>query len=390
MMTAIVTIIIFLVLISLHEFGHFIMSKLSGVRVIEFSIGMGPAIFKKQGTETLYSLRIFPVGGYCKLEGEDEKTDDPKAFCNQRLYKRFLVVSAGAILNVILGFVLFVVITLSEPHPEGVQNTINLPVVDTVIENSYLAQTGIQSGDRIVEINGHKIHFYNDIALYTDKFDENTQARITVKRGKNKYTYDVMPSISETTYRYGENSVEVTTSINGIPETNIYEYTEQNIEEAKKVVGQTANEKRLIIGFTPKSEPVGINNIFTYAFHYTGFIVRMVYRAFWDMLTGAVGFDQVSGPVGIVSAVNTAVNTGAYKWINILYLTALLTINLGVFNLLPLPALDGGRLFFMLIELVRRKPVPAEKEGLVHAIGLILLLCLTVVISFNDIIKLIK
>lgn len=390
MMTAIVTIIIFLVLISLHEFGHFVMSKLSGVRVIEFSIGMGPAILKKQGAETLYSLRIFPVGGYCKLEGEDEKTDDPKAFCNQKLYKRFLVVCAGAILNVILGFVLFVVITLAEPHPEGVQNRINLPVVDTVIENSYLAQSGIQSGDRIVEINGHKIYFYNDISLYTDKFDENTQARITVKRDKKKYTYDVMPSISETTYRYGENSVEVTTSINGIKETNIYEYTEQNIEEAKKVVGQTANEKRLIIGFTPKSEPVGINNIFTYAFHYTGFIVRMVYRAFWDMLTGAVGFDQVSGPVGIVSAVNTAVNTGSYKWINILYLTAILTINLGVFNLLPLPALDGGRLFFMLIELVRRKPVPAEKEGMVHAIGLILLLCLTVVISFSDIIKLIK
>ena len=390
MMTAIVTIIIFLVLISLHEFGHFVMSKLSGVRVIEFSIGMGPAILKKQGAETLYSLRIFPVGGYCKLEGEDEKTDDPKAFCNQKLYKRFLVVCAGAILNVILGFVLFVVITLAEPHPEGVQNRINLPVVDTVIENSYLAQSGIQSGDRIVEINGHKIYFYNDISLYTDKFDENSQARITVKRDKKKYTYDVMPSISETTYRYGENSVEVTTSINGKKETNIYEYTEQNIEEAKKVVGQTANEKRLIIGFTPKSEPVGINNIFTYAFHYTGFIVRMVYRAFWDMLTGAVGFDQVSGPVGIVSAVNTAVNTGSYKWINILYLTALLTINLGVFNLLPLPALDGGRLFFMLIELVRRKPVPAEKEGMVHAIGLILLLCLTVVISFSDIIKLIK
>lgn len=390
MMTAIVTIIIFLVLISLHEFGHFIMSKLSGVRVIEFSIGMGPAIFKKQGAETLYSLRIFPVGGYCKLEGEDEETDDPKAFCNQKLYKRFLVVAAGAILNVILGFVLFVVITAVEPHPEGTPNTINLPVIDTVLENSYLAETGIQSGDRIVEINGHKIYFYNDIGLYTDKFSENTQARITVKRDGKKYTYDVMPSVSETVYRYGESSVEVTTSINGIKETNVYEYDERNIEEAKKVVGQTANEKRLIIGFTPKSEAVGLNNIFVYAFHYTGFVVRMVYRAFWDMLTGAAGFDQVSGPVGIVTAVNTAVNTGAYRLVNILYLTALLTINLGVFNLLPLPALDGGRLFFMLIELVRRKPVPPEKEGMVHAIGLILLLCLTVVISFNDIIKLIK
>lgn len=390
MLTAVVTVILFLVLISLHEFGHFIMAKISGVQVLEFSVGMGPAILKKQGKETLYSLRIFPVGGYCKLEGEDENTDNPKAFCNQKLYKRFLVVAAGAIFNVILGFVLFVVITLVSPHPEGVENTINVPIVDTVIENSYLADSGIQSGDRIVSINGHKIRFYNDIPLYTDKFSENTQAEITVLRNGVKYTYMVMPSVSEVVYKYGENSVDITQTINGIGETQTVKYREEDIEQVKNVIGQTATEKRLIIGFTPKSEVVGLNNIFTYAFHYTGYVVRMVYKAFWDMITGAVGFDQVSGPVGIVSAVNTAVNTGSYRLVNILYLAALLTINLGVFNLLPVPALDGGRLFFMLIELVRRKPVPPEKEGMVHAIGLILLLCLTVVISFNDILKLIK
>lgn len=390
MLTAIATIIIFLVLISLHEFGHFIMSKLSGVRVIEFSIGMGPAIFKKQGKETLYSVRIFPVGGYCKLDGEDEQNDDPKAFCNQKLYKRFLVVAAGAILNIILGFVLFVIITAIQPHPEGTPNTIKTTVIDTIVENSNLAESGIRTGDKITKINGHKIHFYEDITLYTGKFDENTQAEITVKRGNETLNFSFMPTVSETHYKYNESSVEVTNTINGESTVEEYPYNNISSEEIEKLVGQTATEKRLIIGFTPKTERVGIGNIFPYAYHYTGYVVRMVYRAFWDMITGATGFDQVSGPVGIVSAVNTAVNTGAYSLVNLLFLTALLTINLGVFNLLPLPALDGGRLFFMLIELIRRKPIPPEKEGMVHAIGLILLLGLTVVISFNDIMKLLK
>lgn len=390
MLTAIVTIIIFLVLISLHEFGHFIMAKLTGVKVLEFSVGMGPAIFKKQGLETLYSVRIFPVGGYCKLEGEDEKNDDPKAFCNQKLYKRVLVVAAGAILNLVLGFVLFVVITAIKPHAEGEVNSISLPVVDRVLENSFMEGSGIQSGDRIIKINGHRIYFYEDIDLYTNKFQQDTKAEITVKRDGKKYNYTVMPSVSETVYKYGESSMEVTSTINGVSETSIYEYSKEDKAEIKDFIGQTSTEKRLIIGFTAKREPVGFNNIFSYSFHYTGYVVRMVYKAFWDMVTGATGFDQVSGPVGIVSAVNSAVNTGRYRTVNVLSLMALLTINLGVFNLLPLPALDGGRLFFMIIEFIRRKPVPPEKEGMIHAIGLILLLFLTVIISFNDIVRIIK
>lgn len=390
MLTTIVTILIFLVLISLHEFGHFIMSKILGVGVLEFSIGMGPAIFKKQGKDTLYSLRIFPVGGYCKLEGEDEKSDNPKAFSNQKLYKRFLVVCAGAILNIVLGFFLFVLITAIQPRDNSGINTINIPVVDTIVENSYMAQSGIKNGDRIIEINGKKIHFYEDIRLYTDKFSPDTEVELTIERDGEKYKYTFMPTVSETIYKYGENSVEVTTSINGITNTDIYEYNQQNIEAAKEFLGQTATEKRLILGFTPKRDVVGLNNIFSYSYHYTGFVVRMVYKAFWDMITGQTGFDSVSGPVGIVSAVNSAVNTGSYRTVNILHLAALLTINLGVFNLLPLPALDGGRLFFMLIELIRGKPVSADKEGMVHAIGLILLLSFAVLISFNDILKLIK
>ena len=390
MLTAIVTIIIFLVLISLHEFGHFIMAKLSGVNVLEFSVGMGPAIFKKQGGETLYSVRIFPVGGYCKLEGEDEKSDDPKAFCNQKLFKRFLVVVSGAVFNIILGFFLFVIITAIAPHPVGEPNSINIPIIDTVVENSYLEDSGILPGDEITKNNSHKIRCYQDISLYTNEFSQDEEVSVEILRNGEKLTFYILPTLSETNYNYGEENVEVIQIINGYETRNVYEYNEQNREEAKTLAGQSASEKRLILGFTPRKEPVGINNIFSYSLNQTGYVVRMVYSAFWDLITGHSGFDQVSGPVGIVSAVNTAVNTGSYRMVNILSLAALLTINLGVFNLLPLPALDGGRLFFMIIEFIRRKPIPAEKEGMVHAIGLILLLCFAVVISFNDIIKLIR
>lgn len=388
MLTAVVTILIFLVLISLHEFGHFITAKLSGVSVLEFSIGMGPAIFKRQSKETLYSIRLLPIGGYCKLEGEDVQSDDPKAFCNQKIYKRFLVIASGAILNIILGFIVFVLITAIGTNPKGTPNTINTPVIDTIIENSYLENSGVKAGDKIIGIDGHKINFYNDIALYTDKFVPEQKIELTVKRDGQKLDFIIIPSLNEIEYIYNNENIVVKNSINGVVNEEVYEYTNPDI--ANEVAGQTAFEKRMIIGFTPKQEVVGINNIFSYSFHYTGYVVRMVYKAFWDMITGEIGLESMSGPVGIVSAVNDAVNTGSYRLINVLFLVALLTINLGVFNLLPIPALDGGRLFFLIIELIRRKPIPSEKEGMVHAIGLILLLALTLFISFNDILKLFK
>lgn len=390
MLTAIVTVIIFLVLISLHEFGHFIMAKLSGVKVLEFSVGMGPAILKKQGEETLYSLRILPVGGYCKLEGEDEETEDKRAFCNQPVIKRILVVMAGAIFNLILGFVLFVIITLIQPTAPGEVNKISTTVVDTVIEGSYLEESGIKSGDKIVGIDGHKIRFYHDIPLYTDKFAHGERSRIDVVRNGERLSFNVLPTLHEVTYNYGENSVEIITNINGNKTAQTIEYSDGDREAVSDYIGTTQIDTGYILGFTPRQEAVGLNNIFTYSFHYTGYVVRMVYKAFWDLITGNSGLENLSGPVGIVTAVNTAVNSGSYMLINILSLAALLTINLGIFNLLTLPALDGGRLFFMLIELVTRKKIPPDKEGMVHAIGLILLLALSVIISFNDILKLFK
>ncbi len=386
MVTVIVTIAIFMLLISVHEFGHFIMAKLMGIKVEEFSIGMGPAIIKKQGHKTLYSLRLVPVGGYCRFADEDG--ENPEALSKQKRYKRFFVLVSGAVMNIILGYVLFIVMTVSMPHDSGTQNKISLPVVGSVIENSYIEKAGIKEGDRITAINGHRINFYQDIALYTSEFKENTVSNIRIKRGNEKLEFDVMPTVSETTYIYNEDFVEVKTNINGQEKTENYEYSEN--ADINELVGTTDTQKKLIIGFVPKQEEVGLGNIFSYSYNYTVFVVKLVFKSIGDIVGGKVSLDAVSGPVAIAGEVNTAVNTGAFSFVNVLYLAAIITINLGIFNLLPIPALDGGRLVFLIIECLRRKAIPAQKEEAIHSVGLILLLILGVVIAFSDVSKLLR
>lgn len=379
MVTALVTILIFLVMITIHEFGHFIAAKATGVGVLEFAIGMGPAIFKKQGKNTLYSLRAFPIGGYCSLLGENGESEDEGAFCNQSWWKRFLVVSAGAIINLILGFVLFAVFV-------GISGPFASNVIDKVDERSYLSEVGVLPGDKIVSINGHRVNFYNDISLYSDEYKNGENLLLTIVRDKEKLTFDVKPSRETRSVTYGETSAEVVDTING----EEVRYTSEVAELPPEYIGRTVSEERYIMGFIPKIEEVTAKNILPQAWHYTAYIAKSVYMALWDMITGDAGLDNVSGPVGVAEVVGTAVNSGKNSGINILLIVAMLTVNLGIFNLLPLPALDGGRLFFMIVELLRGKPVPPEKEGMVHGIGLVLLLVLAVVICFNDILKLIK
>ncbi|MDD6213846.1 MAG: site-2 protease family protein [Firmicutes bacterium] len=380
MVTAVVTILIFLVMITLHEFGHFIMAKSIGVSVLEFSVGMGPAIFKRQGKETLYSVRVFPIGGYCKLDGEDGDSENEGAFCNQKLWKRFLVVAAGAVLNLILGFVLFMIIV-------SVTGPFNSNIIGRIDPRSYIADSGIMEGDRIVGINGKKVSFYNDILLYTNELDADSDVVLTVKRNGEKLNFNIKPSLDETEITYGKNSAKYVDSINGIQNTREIKYNGNEI--GSEYIGKTVTSKRYIIGFEPLKLDVSTANLIPQSWNYTKYVIKSIYHALWDMISGHSGLDNVSGPVGVVGVVNQAVNSGRDSWINVIFIIAVLTINLGIFNLLPLPALDGGRLFFMLVELIRRKPVPPEKEGMVHAIGLVLLLLLSAVICFNDIMKLI-
>ncbi len=380
MLTAIVTIVIFLVMISLHELGHFLAAKLSGVEVREFAIGMGPAIFKKQGKETLYTIRILPIGGYCSLEGEDDSADNPKAFINQKLWKRFLVVLAGAVVNVILGFVIFCVIA-SQSAPFATNRIVSLD------ERSSMYLSGVMAGDEIVEINGRSISFYRDISLYKSELEGGQNIEMTVKRNGEKLKFSFPLSKLSARIVYTEKGATEESTMNGITEVEEYVYRE-GYTPPPEIIGKEESYERLMLGFSPEMAELTLRSLLKEAYCNTKFVVKLVYRSLWDMITGNAGIEQLSGPVGVVGAVNTAVKSD-YGLMSVLSLTALLTINLGVFNLLPLPALDGGRLLFMLIELVRGKPVEPEKEGLVHGIGLLLLLLLAAVISAKDIYMLI-
>ena len=383
MVTAKVTKIMFLVMVSLHEFGHFITARLMNFRILEYAIGFGPAIWKSKKSEIQYSLRIIPFGGYCKFEGEDEKSDDPRAFSNQAVWKRIIVVAAGGIFNVILGFVLFLLI-VSQTSPMVTNK------VESVVAESYVAESGLMPGDEIIRINGKKVNFYNDITLYAQDFTENTECTVVVKRDGEKKELEFRPTKSKVVYSYKEDGINVSEFINGKEaENTFYKYSDE-VKKDEDLVGKDETVERLIIGFVPHQEDVTVFNVWGEAWNQTRFVVKLVYNSLWQMVTGKLGVDQMSGPVGIVKEVNTAVNSGSTSWLYVLNLTALLTINLGVFNLLPIPALDGGRLFFMLIELITRKKIPPEREGLVHGIGFMLLIALVIFISFNDIAKLIQ
>lgn len=381
MITAIVSIAMFFVMISLHEFGHFIVAKILNFKVDEFSIGMGPAILKRKKGETQYSLRILPVGGYCKFEGEDEKdNDNPRAFANQKPWKRLLVLLAGGIFNIILGFILFMIVVFSI-------SPVSTNVVDNTVEHSYVEQAGMQPGDKIVAINGKKVNFYNDIRLYTQNFGKDENAVITVKRDGKKIDFNFKPSERTEEAVYTDTGVQVNSTINGYTTEKFIPYSD-SVPKDDSLVGQSQQSKSYIIGFYPRQKDINIFNVWGETYNETKFAVKLVYQSFWQMITGKIGIDKMSGPVGIVKEVNNQVNSGKYSAVNVINLVALLTINLGVFNLLPIPALDGGRILFVLIEMIRRKPIPPDKEGIVHAVGMLLLLLFILFISFHDIMRL--
>ena len=381
MVTAIVTIVVFLVMITLHEFGHFAAAKLLGVKVLEFSVGMGPSLIKHMGKKTQYSLRLLPIGGYCRLEGEDGESADPEAFSNQKLWKRFIIVASGAVINILLGFAVFAVVV-------KMMSPIATNVVEKIDERSYLAEAGVMAGDKIVGINGHKVSIYNDIGLYTGEFDENTKsAEIVVKRSGERIKLSLVPSLSEVTVTYSEKGAEISDTLNGVSENYTVNYTKDDVPE--EIIGKSYSEKRYIIGFEARREEITAVNVIPFAWKYTGYVIKSIFSAIRDMISGKMGLNNLSGPVGVASVIGEAVNSGRNSLLNILFIVAALTVNLGIFNLLPLPALDGGRLLFMIIEFIRRKPIPPEKEGMVHTVGLILLLVLAAAVCYSDIMKLI-
>ena len=381
MVTFIVTVVMFLVMISLHEFGHFIFGKLLGFTVLEYAIGFGPAIFKKQGKNTLYTVRLIPFGGFCKFAGEDGEDKAEKGnFNEQSPAKRFVVLVAGAVFNIILGFILFCFITAAGKN-------IYTNVISETVPGTYMAQQDILPGDKLVKVNGKRVSMYQDIQLYMSEIEPDKDIEITIDRDGEKKNISFMPSHQHVTVTYNEDNIIYSEMLNGKEEKTVIEYSEE-VPKNQELVGTTEESTRYLIGFRPEIQEVNAFNIIPQSFRMTKYVVKLLYKTLWDLVTGRGSMDVVSGPVGIVKEVNNAVNAGSQSVLYVLNLVALLTINLGVFNLLPFPALDGGRILFVVIEWIRRKPVSPEKEGMVHTIGFLILIGLMIVVSYRDIINL--
>ena len=338
-------ILFFGLIIMFHELGHFIFAKLFKVQVNEFALGMGPAIFKKKKGETQYSVRLLPIGGYVSMEGEDEDSENERAFCNIKAWKRFIIIAAGGVVNLIMG-VIVVALMLATSG-----NLIGTPQINFFHEDAVTATQGLQEKDVIKKINGKTVFSEYDLSFLMAR-DKDGVIDFVVERNGEKVTV---------------NGVKFDTFDNNGTLTIVYDF--------------------VIVGVKPSILSVAKNAVLE-----SVSIARIVWVSLFDLVTGQYGLSDLSGPIGTVSIIaDTAQNAVAQTDYSSLYMMlALIAINIGLFNLLPLPALDGGRLFFLFIEMIFRKPVPRKYEGWIHAVGLGLLLLLMVVISFSDIVKLIK
>lgn len=329
-----VAVLVFILLIVIHEFGHFLTAKLCGVRVNEFAVGFGPKIFGKKIGETYYRFNIIPLGGYCAMEGEDEHSDEPRAFCNAKAWKRFVIVISGALCNLLLGLVLSAIILAS-------QSLLSTTTVAKFDENAKSQQSGLAVGDKIVMVDSRKVFTVYDLS-YTFTNVEGDTVDITVKRdGKKVLLEDVTFNTDE---HDGVNYLQI----------DFY------------VLGQ---EKTF-------------GSMISHSFKTTLSYARIVWMSLIDLVTGKYGLSAVSGPVGLTQVLSETAQSGL---MDLLPVMTLITINLGVFNLLPLPALDGGRLLFILFEMIFRRKVPEKFEGWVHAAGFALLLGIMVIVTAKDI-----
>ena len=347
--TVLLAILFFGVIIIIHELGHFVTAKLCDVKINEFSIGMGPALFKRQKGETKYALRLLPIGGYVSMEGEDEDSDDERAFNNKKVWQRIIIVAAGAFMNLVLGLVIMAV-TLSVSTELIGTNTIK-GFYDTAVSN----QNGLKEGDRFIKIDGHRVWSERDLSFLMSRSEDGVFDFVVERDGQKVELQDVA-------------------------------FKTEEVEISK---GKTVN--MITYDFVIIGEKPGFKNVLINSFTQSASIVRMVWLSLFDVVTGRYGMSELAGPVGTVDIIADvaadAVKQSNFE--NLLFIMALITINIGVANLLPLPALDGGRLFFLVIEAIRRKPINPKYEGYVHAGGFALLMVLMVVVTFNDIVRII-
>ena len=344
-MKIIIALLVFSIIILFHELGHFLLAKKNDIKVNEFSLGLGPTIIGFHKGETLYSIKLLPFGGACMMEGEDAESSDSRSFNSKSVWARISVVAAGPLFNFLMAFIFSFIIVCCSGY--------DLPVLSGVSEGYAAEEAGLQEGDVIVKMDNKNIHFYRDISMY-GMYYAGEPVEVTYERDGEEYTTTLVPKYDEETGRY------------------LYGF-----------IGTPYRQKTT-------------NNVFTlakYSVYEVGYWINSTLQSLRMLVSGSVSVNDLSGPVGIVSMVGdsyeeTASYGAYYVFLQMLYTCVFLSANLGVMNLLPIPALDGGRLVFLVTEAIRGKRIDPEKEGIVHFIGLMILLLLMVFIMFNDIRKL--
>ncbi len=343
MTTILVSIVFFSIIIMIHELGHFLTARSVGIYAEEFSIGMGPRLLKISGKETEYSLRLLPIGGYVRFLGEDEASTDPRAFNNAHVWKRMAVIISGPLMNFFLAVLLLSIAYFSF----GIYDS-DLPIIEDVISGYPAQQAGLLAGDRIIAVGDVEVSHLKDseaVEAIRSFINENghEQFKITVLRGEQTKQFDVVPVLDEDSNRY-----------------------------------------QLGFYFKVRTRAPGFFEAIGMSFKQTLYIIRMMVVMLKDLIFAGKGLEDVMGPVGIVSEIGRAAQAGIQQLLN---LGIIITVNLGIMNLIPFPALDGGRLLILIIEGLRGKPLDRNKEGYFHLIGLVVLMLLMVIVTYKDILK---
>lgn len=336
-------VLMFACIVIIHEWGHYIMAKKNGVLVHEFAVGMGPKLWEKQKGETLYTIRLLPIGGFCSMEEEVGASQNPKAMSSKKPWQKLLIVSAGAFMNFVLAWILTAVVMGYIGYGSN--------VIASVEPGMPAQAAGLQKGDKITAINGNKVKNLLDVSSQLSKEEK-------------AYTLTVMSTSGET------NNIVLSTKLQ---EDGVARF-----------------------GFIGERVHYNILYNFKYGFISMCNMVKQIWSSLIGLITGSVGMDQLAGIAGVVNETSKQWDSGiatggiGLAIMNIVSIAAVLSANLGIVNLLPFPALDGGRIVFIVIEMIRGKAISAEKEGAVHFVGMVLLMLLTVVVFYNDLVRIVQ
>jgi regulator of sigma E protease len=413
-LTIISSILVFSAIVLVHEYGHYKAAKSVGIRVYEFAIGMGPTLLKREKNGTIYSIRAVPIGGFVQMEGEEEDVRTSTSFSTKTVWQRFLVIFSGPLMNFVLALALFVIIAFSF----GVYGN----RIDSIAEDSNEYKEGLRPGDKIISVNGEKAYIWEDIfyeiignenPYYTVKYERDNQIRearinnnyrklvgISTQMSDGEATTTVSPTdVTSPAYGAGIKDGDVVIKINDVSVNSWNELTNQvELTESGKPVKVTVDRDGKILDFNivPQTQiTVKFNTQLEKSFmtaisssaYKTVYYIELMFKTISQLVTGKLGSDALGGPVMVISMVGEAAESGILSLLN---LAAFISINLGFMNLLPIPALDGSKIVFLMVEAVRGKAIPVEKEGYIHFIGFVVLIGFMIFITYKDILRLFR